>query len=175
MAIYRYSPESIDALTTKTRRDHTAGFPIFTVAVCAAGLANLPLRAALVCDAVFVLVVGVVMVGSRNKARQRTASLLRSTEIEIDDEKRERGRPQFLARRLILHAALGYGSLGLPHRRAPAAVSARVRIPRFGAGRSESYASVHLLMYRYRHPRQGVAPARLHDLKYPVVQLHVLS
>ena len=87
MGIYRYSRESIDALTTKTRRHHTAGFLIFTVAVCAAGLANLPLRAALVCDAVFALVIGVVMVGSRNKARQRTANLLRSTEIEIDDEK----------------------------------------------------------------------------------------
>jgi hypothetical protein len=87
MAIYRYSPESIDHLTRRTRRHHIVGFLIFTGAVCAAGLALFELRAALIYDTIFALVVAVTMVGGRNKARQRTANLLRSTEIEINDEK----------------------------------------------------------------------------------------
>jgi hypothetical protein len=87
MAIYRYSPESIDALTRRTRRHHTVGFLIFTAAVCAAVLALFDLREALICDTAFCLVVAVAMLGGRNKARQRTVDLLRSTEIEIDDQK----------------------------------------------------------------------------------------
>src|SRR5579862_4372765 len=86
MAIYRYSPQSIDSLTRSMRRRHTAGFLIFTAALCAAG-ARLEPRAALTFDAFIFLVIAVVWVGGRHKARERMANLLRSTEIEIDEEK----------------------------------------------------------------------------------------
>ena len=61
--------------------------PHFPAAVCAAGLALFELREALICDTIFCLVVAVAMLGGRSKAQQRTANLIRSTEIEIDDQK----------------------------------------------------------------------------------------
>jgi hypothetical protein len=61
--------------------------PHFPAAVCAAGLALFELREALIRDTIFCLVVAVAMLGGRSKAQQRTANLIRSTEIEIDDQK----------------------------------------------------------------------------------------
>ena len=87
MAVYRYSPASIDSLTRRTRRQHLVGFLIITAGVCASTLALFELRAALIYDAIFCLVVAAAMVAGRNKARHRTANFLRSTEIELDDEK----------------------------------------------------------------------------------------
>lgn len=87
MAIYRYSPESIDSLTRRTRRHHLVAFLIFTIAVCAAWHVGLPLRVALICDVGFCLVMAVSCFATRRKAWQRTANLYRSTEIEIDDER----------------------------------------------------------------------------------------
>lgn len=87
MAIYRYSPESIDSLSRTMRRHHVAGFLIFTLAVCAGGVALLGLRTGLIYDAIFSLLMAVVLVRGSHRARQRTAHLLQSTEIEIDDER----------------------------------------------------------------------------------------
>jgi len=68
-------------------RHHAAGFVIFTATVCAAGVALVDLRAALICDAIFSLVVALVWLATRHKAQQRRANFLRSTVIEIDGEK----------------------------------------------------------------------------------------
>jgi hypothetical protein len=87
MAIYRYSSESIDSLCRKARRHHMAAFAIFTAAVCVGAATVLNLRAALIYDATFSLFIGVILFRTRHKARDRTAALFRSTEIEIDEEK----------------------------------------------------------------------------------------
>ena len=87
MAVYRYSPASIDSISCRIRRHHIAGFVIFTVAVCAGAVALLGLRTGLIYDAIFSLVIALTLVRTRHKARQRTIDLLRSTEFEIDDEK----------------------------------------------------------------------------------------
>src|ERR1700689_5519000 len=87
--------------------------------------------------------------------------------------KRERGRTQFLAPQADSSRRLRI--------RKPWCASPPGRLRRYLLGCEfrdsvravvNRHASVQLLMYRYRHPRQGVAPARLQDLKYPVVQLH---
>jgi len=87
MAIYRYSPESIDSLSHKTRRHQAAGFVIIIAGMCAATIALSELRAALTFDIIFVVAMAVIFVRGQRKALQRIGDMLRSTEIEIDDEK----------------------------------------------------------------------------------------
>jgi hypothetical protein len=87
MAVFRYSPESIDSLSRRIRTHHIAAVMIFTAVVCAAGFSLFELRAALIYNATFFLVIAVVGFRSRHKGRQRTDNLVRSTEFEIDDEK----------------------------------------------------------------------------------------
>lgn len=87
MTTYRYTPESIDFLSRRIRRHHIAAALIFTAVVCAAGIGLVELRTALIYDTIFALVVIVVLVRGQPKALQRTANLLRSIELVIDDEK----------------------------------------------------------------------------------------
>src|SRR6185369_781092 len=86
MAIYPYSPESIDSLSHKTRRHQAAGFVIIIAGMCAATIALSELRAATF-DIIFVVAMAVIVVRGQRKALQRIGDMLRSTEIEIDDEK----------------------------------------------------------------------------------------
>lgn len=87
MAVYRYSPGSIDSLSRRIRLHHAAGFLIIIAGVCAATLALSELRAALIYDTIFTLAMAIIFVRGQSRALQRIATLLRATEIEIDDEK----------------------------------------------------------------------------------------
>lgn len=64
-----------------------AAFLIFTMAVCAAGFTALPPRPAVVFAAVFSVALAVTAFRTRVQGWQRTAILLRSVEVEIDDER----------------------------------------------------------------------------------------
>ena len=86
MLIYRYSSESIDSLTRRMRRHHLAGFMIFTAALCSAGVVLFGPRAGTAYGVIAFLVMGGVWVKGSDKATQRVVNLLRSTEIEIDDD-----------------------------------------------------------------------------------------
>jgi hypothetical protein len=89
MATYRFPPESIDHLTRKTRRHHIAIFIIFIVITCLIiGAADRSaLLEALIVDAIYCLIMLIVMLATRRRAWERTASLIRSFEWEFDDEK----------------------------------------------------------------------------------------
>jgi hypothetical protein len=116
MAIYRYSSESIEALSHKVRRHHIAAFLMFTLVVCAAGVALLEVRTALLYDSIFCLVMAVLIIRGGTKARRRVADWFRSTEIEIDHEKvssRSSLRKKILYRSEIVEACFSKSGIWL--------------------------------------------------------------
>ncbi len=87
MAIYRYSPESIEPRARRTQNQQSAYLFVLVGVICVAGHALMDFDTALIMNAVFIFIACVVQLSSRQKTRQRIVDWMRSTELEIDDSK----------------------------------------------------------------------------------------